>query len=452
MMTKVPEAQPLQIEEGRKMTDRTATLTFSDGTSPVTFPLLAGKIGPDVIDIRTLYTKTGKFTYDPGFLSTAACSSAITYIDGDKGELLYRGYPIEELAVRCNYLEVCYLLLYGELPTAKQKEEFVDVVTHHTMVNEQMQFFMRGFRRDAHPMAVLTGMVGALSAFYPDSINVHDARQRDISAHRLIAKMPTLVAMTYKYSVGQPYMYPRNDLSYTGNFMRMMFATPCEDYKVKDVLVRALDRIFILHADHEQNASTSTVRLCASSGTNPFAAIAAGVACLWGPAHGGANEAALNMLYDIQKEGGVAKIGDFIAKVKDKNSNVRLMGFGHRVYKNYDPRAKLMRETCYEVLDELGLGDDPLFKLAMALEKIALEDDYFVSRKLYPNVDFYSGIVQKAIGIPVSLFTAIFAVARTVGWIAQLNEMVSDPEYKIGRPRQLFTGSTRRSVPPIEKR
>ncbi|HYT96890.1 MAG TPA: citrate synthase [Casimicrobiaceae bacterium] len=434
------------------MTDRTATLTFSDGTSPVTFPLLAGKIGPDVIDIRTLYTKTGKFTYDPGFLSTAACSSAITYIDGDKGELLYRGYPIEELAVKCNYLEVCYLLLYGELPTAKQKEEFVDVVTHHTMVNEQMQFFMRGFRRDAHPMAVLTGMVGALSAFYPDSINVHDARQRDISAHRLIAKMPTLVAMTYKYSVGQPYMYPRNDLSYTGNFMRMMFATPCEDYKVKDVLVRALDRIFILHADHEQNASTSTVRLCASSGTNPFAAIAAGVACLWGPAHGGANEAALNMLYDIQKEGGVAKIGDFIAKVKDKNSNVRLMGFGHRVYKNYDPRAKLMRETCYEVLDELGLGDDPLFKLAMALEKIALEDDYFVSRKLYPNVDFYSGIVQKAIGIPVSLFTAIFAVARTVGWIAQLNEMVSDPEYKIGRPRQLFTGSTRRSVPPIEKR
>ena len=344
------------------------------------------------------------------------------------------------------------MLLYGELPTPKQKEDFVDVVTHHTMVNEQMQFFMRGFRRDAHPMAVLTGMVGALSAFYPDSINVHDARQRDISAHRLIAKMPTLVAMAYKYSVGQPYMYPRNDLSYTGNFMRMMFATPCEDYKVKDVLVRALDRIFILHADHEQNASTSTVRLCASSGTNPFAAIAAGVACLWGPAHGGANEAALNMLYDIQKEGGVAKIGDFIAKAKDKNSNVRLMGFGHRVYKNYDPRAKLMRETCYEVLDELGLGDDPLFKLAMALEKIALEDDYFVSRKLYPNVDFYSGIVQKAIGIPVSLFTAIFAVARTVGWIAQLNEMVSDPEYKIGRPRQLFTGSTRRSVPPLEKR
>ena len=434
------------------MTDHNATLTFSDGTAPVTFPLLAGKIGPDVIDIRTLYTKTGKFTYDPGFLSTAACGSAITYIDGDKGELLYRGYPIEELAVKCDYLEVCYLLLYGELPTAKQREDFVDVVTHHTMVNEQMQFFMRGFRRDAHPMAVLTGMVGALSAFYPDSINVHDAHQRDISAHRLIAKMPTLVGLAYKYSVGQPYMYPRNDLSYAANFMRMMFATPCEEYKVNPVLVRALDRIFILHADHEQNASTSTVRLCASSGTNPFAAIAAGVACLWGPAHGGANEAALNMLYDIQKEGGVAKIGEFIARAKDKNSSVRLMGFGHRVYKNYDPRAKLMRETCHEVLDELGLHDDALFKLAMALEKIALEDDYFVQRKLYPNVDFYSGIVQKAIGIPVSLFTAIFAVARTVGWIAQLNEMVSDPEYKIGRPRQLFTGSVRRAVPAIEKR
>jgi len=434
------------------MTDHNATLTFSDGTAPVTVPLLTGTIGPDVIDIRTLYTKTGKFTYDPGFLSTAACGSAITYIDGDKGELLYRGYPIEELAVKCDYLEVCYLLLYGELPTAKQRDDFVNVVTHHTMVNEQMQFFMRGFRRDAHPMAVLTGMVGALSAFYPDSINVHDAHQRDISAHRLIAKMPTLVAMAYKYSVGQPYMYPRNELSYAANFMRMMFATPCEDYRVNPVLVRALDRIFILHADHEQNASTSTVRLCASSGTNPFAAIAAGVACLWGPAHGGANEAALNMLYDIQKEGGVAKIGEFIAKAKDKNSSVRLMGFGHRVYKNYDPRAKLMRETCHEVLDELGLHDDSLFKLAMALEKIALEDDYFVQRKLYPNVDFYSGIVQKAIGIPVSLFTAIFAVARTVGWIAQLNEMVSDPEYKIGRPRQLFTGSARRSVPPIEKR
>jgi citrate synthase len=434
------------------MTDRTATLSFSDGSTPVTFPVLTGSMGPDVIDIRTLYTKTGKFTYDPGFMSTAACSSAITYIDGDKGELLYRGYPIEELAVKCDFLEVCYLLLYGELPNAAQKVSFVDVVTHHTMVNEQMQFFMRGFRRDAHPMAVLTGMVGAMSAFYPDSMNLHDARQRDISAHRLIAKMPTLVAMAYKYTVGQPYVYPRNELSYAANFMRMMFATPCEDYKVNDILVRALDRIFILHADHEQNASTSTVRLCASSGTNPFAAISAGIACLWGPAHGGANEAALNMLYEIQAQGGVAKIGEFIAKAKDKNSNVRLMGFGHRVYKNYDPRAKLMRETCHEVLDDLGLGDDPLFKLAMALEKIALEDEYFVQRKLYPNVDFYSGIVQKAIGIPVSLFTAIFAVARTIGWIAQLNEMIADPEYKIGRPRQLFTGSKRRSVLPIDKR
>ena len=429
------------------MTDRTATLNFSDGSPSVSFPVLSGSTGPDVIDIRTLYGKTGKFTYDPGFLSTASCSSAITYIDGDKGELLYRGYPIEELAVRCDFLEVCYLLLYGELPTLEQKDKFVDVVTKHTMVNEQMQFFMRGFRRDAHPMAVLTGLVGAMSAFYPDSINLQDAHQRDISAVRLIAKMPTLVAMSYKYSVGQPYMYPRNDLSYAANFTRMMFATPCEDWKPNDVLVRALDRIFILHADHEQNASTSTVRMCASSGTNPFAAIAAGVACLWGPAHGGANEAALNMLYDIQKQGGVAKVGEFITKVKDKNSNVKLMGFGHRVYKNYDPRAKLMRETCYEVLGELGLGDDPLFKLAMSLEKIALEDDYFVSRKLYPNVDFYSGIVQKAIGIPVQLFTAIFALARTVGWIAQLNEMVSDPEYKIGRPRQLYTGATSRDMP-----
>jgi citrate synthase len=434
------------------MTDRTATLTFSDGSPSISFPVLAGTVGPDVIDIRTLYGKTGKFTYDPGFLSTASCNSKITFIDGDKGELLYRGYPIEELAVRADFLDVCHLLLYGDLPNVAQKATFQSRVIKHTMVNEQMQFFLRGFRRDAHPMAVLTGLVSALSAFYPDSINLHDAHQRDISAIRLIAKLPTLVAMAYKYSVGQPYMYPRNDLSYAANFMRMMFATPCEDYKVNDVLVRAMDRIFILHADHEQNASTSTVRLCASSGTNPFAAIAAGVACLWGPAHGGANEASLNMLYDIQANGGVAKIGEFIAKVKDKNSNVKLMGFGHRVYKNYDPRAKLMRETCYEVLGELGLGDDPLFKLAMALEKIAVEDDYFVSRKLYPNVDYYSGIVQKAIGIPVPLFTAIFALARTVGWIAQLNEMIADPEYKIGRPRQLFSGATRRQVKVISER
>src|SRR4051794_33399067 len=433
-------------------TARTATLDFSDGTPSISFPILSGTIGPDVIDIRTLYNKTGKFTYDPGFMSTAACNSTITNSGGDKGELLYRGYPIEELAVKCDYLEVCHLLLNGELPNAKQRADFTGRVINHTMVNEQMQFFLRGFRRDAHPMAVMTGLVGAMSAFYPDSMNLHDTHQREISAIRLIAKMPTLVAMAYKYSVGQPYMYPRNNLSYAANFMRMMFATPCEDYAPNDVLVRALDRIFILHADHEQNASTSTVRMCASSGTNPFAAIAAGVACLWGPAHGGANEAALNMLYDIQAQGGAAKIGDFVTKVKDKNSSVKLMGFGHRVYKSYDPRAKLMRETCYEVLGELGLGDDPLFKLAMALEKIALEDDYFVSRKLYPNVDFYSGIVQKAIGIPVPLFTAVFALARTVGWIAQLNEMIADPEYKIGRPRQLFTGATRRAVLPVEQR
>ena len=434
------------------MTDRTATLSFSDGSPSVSFPVISGSAGPDVVDIRALYSKTGRFTYDPGFMSTAACRSAITYIDGDKGELLYRGYPIEELAQQCDYLEVCHLLLYGELPDPAQKAEFVSRVTNHTMVNEQMQFFMRGFRRDAHPMAVMTGLVAAMSAFYPDSINLNDAHQRDISAIRLIAKMPTLVAIAYKYTVGQPYMYPRNDLPYAANFMRMMFATPCADFKVNEVLARAIDRIFILHADHEQNASTSTVRLCASSGTNPFAAIAAGVACLWGPAHGGANEAALNMLYEIQAQGGIEKIGEFISRVKDKDSNVKLMGFGHRVYKNYDPRAKLMRETCHEVLDAVGLEGDPLLKLAMALEKIALEDDYFVSRKLYPNVDFYSGIVQKAIGIPVPLFTAIFALARTVGWIAQLNEMISDPDYKIGRPRQLFVGSTQRRVKPIAQR
>ncbi len=434
-----------------KPTDK-ATLTFNDGTPAMEIPIYKGTIGPEVLDIRALHAKTGKFTYDPGFLSTASCNSAITYIDGDKGELLYRGYPIEQLAANCDFLEVCYLIVNGELPDAEERKSFDERVTRHTMVHEQMHFFLRGFRRDAHPMAVLTGLVGAMSAFYPDSMNVHDVDERRISAIRLIAKLPTLVAMAYKYTVGQPIVYPRNDLSYTGNFMRMMFAVPAEEYKVNNVIERALDRIFILHADHEQNASTSTVRLCASSGTNPFAAIAAGVACLWGPAHGGANEAALNMLYEIQAQGGVEKIGEFIAKVKDKNSNVRLMGFGHRVYKNYDPRAKLMRETCYEVLGELGLGDDPLFKLAIALEKIALEDEYFVQRKLYPNVDFYSGIVQKAIGIPVPLFTAIFALARTAGWIAQLNEMISDPEYKIGRPRQLFVGSPRRDVVPSGKR
>lgn len=429
--------------------DAKATLSFSDGSPPIDFPIYKGSIGPDVIDIRKLYGATGKFTYDPGFMSTAACNSSITYIDGDKGELLYRGYPIEQLAVNCDFLESCYLLLNGELPNATEKKTFVDTVTKHTMVHEQMQFFFRGFRRDAHPMSVLVGTVGALASFYHDSLDINDPHHREVSAIRLIAKMPTLVAMAYKYSMGQPFVYPRNDLSYSANFMRMMFANPAEDYKVNDVLVRALDRILILHADHEQNASTSTVRLSGSSGANPFACIAAGIACLWGPAHGGANEAALNMLKEI---GTVDNIPAFIAQVKDKNSSVKLMGFGHRVYKNFDPRAKLMRETCHEVLNELGLQNDPLFKLAMALEKVALEDDYFVSRKLYPNVDFYSGIVQSALGIPVSLFTGIFAMARTVGWIAQWNEMISDPEQKIGRPRQLFVGKAHRDVTPIAKR
>ena len=431
-----------------KLSDQKATLSFSDGKPSVDLPVYHGNIGPDVIDIRKLYGQTGMFTYDPGFLSTAACQSAITYIDGDKGELLYRGYPIEQLASgQYDFLDVSHLLLKGELPNAGERDDFHKLVLNHTMVHEQLQFFMRGFRRDAHPMSVLTGLVGALSSFYHDSTDINNPQHRDIAAIRLIAKMPTLVAMTYKYGVGQPYMYPDNSLSYSGNFLRMMFATPCDPYKVNPVIERALDRIFILHADHEQNASTSTVRLCGSSGTNPFAAIAAGVACLWGPSHGGANEACLNMLEDIQANGGIAKVGEFMEKVKDKNSGVKLMGFGHRVYKNYDPRAKLMQETCKEVLAELGLENDPLFKLAMALEKIALEDDYFVQRKLYPNVDFYSGIVQRAIGIPVKLFTGIFALARTVGWIAQLNEMIGDPEYKIGRPRQLYTGAVRRDIP-----
>lgn len=432
-----------------KQSDAKATLSFSDGSKSIDFPIYKGSMGPDVIDIRKLYGETGRFTYDPGFMSTAACNSSITYIDGDKGELLYRGYPIEQLAVNCDFLETCYLLLNGELPRADQKKKFVDTVTRHTMVHEQMQFFFRGFRRDAHPMSVLVGTVGALASFYHDSLDINDPHHREVSAIRLIAKMPTLVAMAYKYSIGQPFVYPSNDLSYSANFMRMMFATPAEDYKVNEVLVRALDRILILHADHEQNASTSTVRLSGSSGANPFACIAAGIACLWGPAHGGANEAALTMLKEI---GSVDKIGEFVKQVKDKNSGVKLMGFGHRVYKNYDPRAKLMRETCHEVLNELGLQNDPLFKLAMALEKVALEDEYFVSRKLYPNVDFYSGIVQSALGIPVSLFTGIFAMARTVGWIAQWNEMISDPEQKIGRPRQLFVGSAHRDVQPIAKR
>lgn len=435
-----------------KLSDKKATLSFSDGSAPIELPVYSGSIGPDVMDIRKLYGQSGMFTFDPGFMSTASCESGITYIDGDKGELLYRGYPIEQLAVNCDFLETCYLLLNGELPNAQEKSEFDSLVMRHNMVHEQLHFFLRGFRRDAHPMAVLTGLVGALSAFYHDSTDVSNPHHRHVSAIRLIAKMPTLVAMAHKYTKGQPYMYPQNDLSYTGNFLRMMFATPCEDYKVNDVVERALDRILILHADHEQNASTSTVRLCGSSGTNPFAAIAAGVACLWGPSHGGANEAALNMLEHLQANGGVAKVGEFMEQVKDKNSSVRLMGFGHRVYKNYDPRAKLMQETTKEVLMALGLENDPLFKLAMELERIALEDQYFVDRKLYPNVDFYSGIVQRAIGIPTSLFTAIFALARTVGWIAQWNEMLSDPDYKIGRPRQLYVGSSRRDVPKMDAR
>jgi len=430
------------------MADKTASIKLPDGKS-LDFPVLSGSTGPDVIDIRPLYSKSGMFTYDPGFLSTASCTSSITYIDGDAGVLLYRGYPIEQLAVHCDFLEVCYLLLNGELPNKAQKKEFVDIVTHHTMVHEQLARLYQGFRRDAHPMAVMVGVVGALSAFYHDALDINNPQHRIISAFRLIAKMPTIVGMSYKYSIGQPFMYPRNDLSYTANFMRMMFAVPAEEYKPNDVLVRAMDRIFILHADHEQNASTSTVRLSGSSGANPYACIAAGIACLWGPAHGGANEACLEMLEEI---GDVSKVPEFIKKVKDKSSHVRLMGFGHRVYKNFDPRAKLMRETCHEVLNELGLHNDRLFKLALELEKIALEDDYFVSRKLYPNVDFYSGIVQRALGIPVAMFTCIFSLARTVGWIAQWQEMITDPEYKIGRPRQLYSGPTKRDVKPIDKR
>mgnify|MGYP001051268733 CR=1 FL=1 len=425
-----------------------AVLHYGDGQS-VELPVLRGTIGPDVVDIRTLYGKTGMFTYDPGFLSTASCRSSITYIDGEQGVLLYRGYPIEQLAQHCDFLEVCYLLIYGELPNQKQKEEFVAKIGRHNLVHEQLARFYTGFRRDSHPMAVLVGVVGALSAFYHDSLDISNPEHREISALRLIAKMPTITAMAYKYSMGHPFVYPRNDLSYTANFMRMMFSMPNEDYKINDVLVRALDRIFILHADHEQNASTSTVRLAGSSGANPFACIAAGIACLWGPAHGGANEACLNMLEEI---GDVSRVGEYIKKAKDKSSGFRLMGFGHRVYKNYDPRAKLMRETCHEVLAELGLQNDRLFKLAMELERIALEDEYFVERKLYPNVDFYSGIVQRALGIPTSMFTCIFALARTVGWVAQWMEMIADPDQKIGRPRQLYTGATRREVVPIDKR
>jgi citrate synthase len=428
---------------------RAARIHFSDGTAAAELPVLAGTIGPDVIDIRPLYAKTGMFTYDPGFMSTASCKSAITYIDGDEGVLLYRGYPIEQLARQCDFLEVCHLLLKGELPTPVQKREWDERIRRHTMVHEQLVRFYSGFRRDAHPMAVMVGVVGALSAFYHDSLDINNPEHREISAIRLLAKVPTIAAMCHKYNKGEPFMYPRNALNYVENFLHMMFGTPCDEYRPNPVLVRALDRILILHADHEQNASTSTVRLAGSSGANPFACIAAGIACLWGPAHGGANEACLNMLEEI---GDVSRIGHFITRAKDKNDNFRLMGFGHRVYKNYDPRAKLMRETCHEVLNELGLHSDRLFKLALELERIALEDEYFVTKKLYPNVDFYSGIVQRAMGIPSSMFTAVFALARTVGWVAQWNEMISDPEQKIGRPRQLFTGSPERDVPPLAAR
>ncbi len=431
------------------MAEKLATLSFSDGTPSVDFPVLSGSVGPDVIDIRPLYAKTGKFTYDPGFMSTASCRSTITYIDGDKGILMYRGYPIEDLAEHCDFLEVAYLIMYGELPNPTQKDEFVSTVSRHTMVHEQLARFYQGFRRDAHPMAVLCGVVGGLAAFYHDALDINNPRHREITAFRLIAKLPTITAMVYKYNQGQPFMYPKNKLSYTENFLQMMFGTPCEEWKSSPTITRALDRILILHADHEQNASTSTVRTAGSSGANPFACISAGVASLWGPAHGGANEAVLKMLAEI---GDVDHIGAYIKRVKEKDNHAMLYGFGHRVYKNYDPRAKIIQKTCHEVLDELGLKDDKLFKLAMALEKIALEDEYFVSRKLYPNVDFYSGIVYKAIGIPVSMFTALFAVARTVGWIAQWNEMVGDPEQKIARPRQLFTGSAKRDFVALDKR
>jgi citrate synthase len=424
-----------------------ATLTWGDGKS-IELPIYGGALGPDVIDIRQL-GKTGMFTYDPGFLATASCQSRITFIDGDVGLLYYRGYPIEQLAEHCDFMEVCYLLLNGELPSAEQRKQFVTKVQTHTMVHDQLLSFFKGFRRDAHPMAVMVGVVGALSAFYHDSLDITNAEHRATSANRLIAKVPTIAAMCYRYNMGLPFMYPQNHMSYAENFLYMMFATPCEPYKPSPVIVRAFDRILTLHADHEQNASTSTVRLAGSSGANPFACISAGIAALWGPAHGGANEAVLKQLAEI---GDVSNVPAFIARVKDKNDSVRLMGFGHRVYKNMDPRAEVMRRTCHEVLNELGLHDDPLFKLAIELERIALSDSYFIEKKLYPNVDFYSGIVLRALGIPTSMFTAIFAVGRTVGWVSQWTEMIADPEYKIGRPRQLYQGAVKRDVLPIAKR
>lgn len=429
------------------MSEKTAQLTV--GNESWNFPIYSGSVGPDVIDISKLYGSSKMFTYDPGFTSTAACESKITYIDGDEGVLLYRGYPIDQLAEHGDFLETCYLLLYGELPTPAQKEDFDRRITRHTMVHEQMNRFFTGFRRDAHPMAVMVANVGAMSAFYHDSLDISDPHQRMVASLRMIAKMPTMAAMAYKYSIGQPFVYPKNSLSYAGNFLNMCFAVPCEDYVVNPILERALDRIFILHADHEQNASTSTVRLAGSSGANPFACIAAGIACLWGPAHGGANEAALSMLQEI---GTVDRIPHYIARAKDKNDPFRLMGFGHRVYKNYDPRAKIMQRTCHEVLGTLGIKDDPLLDVAVELERIALSDEYFIEKKLYPNIDFYSGITLKAMGFPTDMFTVLFALARAVGWIAQWKEMIEDPHQKIGRPRQLYTGATRRDYVDVNKR
>ena len=429
------------------MTDTTASLQYGDKS--VELPVKLGSIGPSVIDISKLYSQTGMFTFDPGFTSTASTESKITYIDGDAGILLYRGYPIDQLAEYGDFLETCYVLLNGQLPTAAQKAEFDYRVSRHTMVHEQMSRFFNGFRRDAHPMAVMVACVGALAAFYHDSIDINDPRQREIASVRMIAKMPTLAAMAYKYSIGQPFMYPKNDLGYSANFLRMCFGVPCEDYRVNPVMARALDRIFVLHADHEQNASTSTVRLAGSSGANPFACVAAGIACLWGPAHGGANEAALRMLGEI---GRVENIPKYIARAKDKNDPFRLMGFGHRVYKNYDPRAKIMQKTAHDVLNQLGITDDPLLDVAMELERIALNDEYFIEKKLYPNIDFYSGITLKAMGFPTDMFTVLFAVARTVGWIAQWKEMIDDPGQRIGRPRQLYTGETEREYKALRDR
>ena len=429
------------------MSDKTARLTIGDASETIDLPVYSGTLGQDVIDVGKL-TAQNLFTYDPGFVSTASCESNITYIDGDNGVLLHRGYPIEELAEQSDYLEVCYLLLHGELPNADQKAQFVDTITHHTMVHEQLVNFFNGFRRDAHPMAIMCGVVGALSAFYHDSLDITDAKQREITVHRLIAKMPTIAAMCYKFSVGQPFMYPRNDLDYGANFLYMMFGNPCATYEPNPVLARAMDRIFMLHADHEQNASTSTVRMAGSTGANPFACIAAGIAALWGPAHGGANQAVLDQLNEI---GDVKNIDKYIAKAKDKDDPFRLMGFGHRVYKNYDPRAKVMQQTCHEVFNELGVEGDPLLAIAQRLEQIALEDEYFVEKRLYPNVDFYSGIMLKAMGIPTEMMTVIFATGRTPGWIAHWNEMVSQP-YKIGRPRQLYRGSERRAFVPVTDR